>query len=291
MARYSWSLEKDKSQNLLQWLELFWKRDIQIQILLILLLISLPNRPKLKKKRKQPQPPTLEDSLGRLLDTLQTISLDEPEPIETKDGDAEGGWATEYCEKVIAPLFEDLLPDEYQLCFLSLCPFKYPSPTSSPILGNTSLPSMVSNGNSQQSQGLTRARSRTRSRSPSFCESLQDDDHESMSRSVSPFTFSQQDSQRRQSSVDIKHERSRSRSASTFSLDLETRSGVSRGGVATNKSIFARQVDMHRSTKDSKSGKAKAATGTATGKSSVTAEPKRTFGMFHFQSYPRMPGS
>ncbi|KAG8963654.1 hypothetical protein FRC03_002698 [Tulasnella sp. 419] len=104
MARYSWSLEKDKSQNLLQWLELFWKRDIQIQILLILLLISLPNRPKLKKKRKQPQPPTLEDSLGRLLDTLQTISLDEPEPIETKDGDAEGGWATEYCEKVIAPL-------------------------------------------------------------------------------------------------------------------------------------------------------------------------------------------
>ncbi|KAG8963653.1 hypothetical protein FRC03_002697 [Tulasnella sp. 419] len=136
---------------------------------------------------------------------------------------------------------------------------------------------MVSNGNSQQSQGLTRARSRTRSRSPSFCESLQDDDHESMSRSVSPSTFSQQDSQRRQSSVDIKHERSRSRSASTFSLDLETRSGVSRGGVATNKSIFARQVDMHRSTKDLKSGKAKAATGTATGKSSVTAEPKRTF--------------
>ncbi|KAG8898199.1 hypothetical protein FRB99_007600 [Tulasnella sp. 403] len=242
MLVFAQSLEKESMSKLPEWLFRFQRREYQIQILLQLFLLTLPLPPEPPKKSRKKQKKRItavsaEETLLNLLAGVGTLTEFAPQHEGSEDLD-NGGWGGIFCERVIEPLFHQKLPEIYDMCLLSLYPSKYRSPVSSAASSpqqnaTIPLPTPV-DGDSQ----------RRKSRSPSIF-------FEEQTREQSVVEIPQQ----RRS---VSREFSRARSTSVFSLgasDAEgsiSNSSVSRGGVATSKAIFARQVDMRKSTKDSK---------------------------------------
>ncbi|KAG8992613.1 hypothetical protein FRB94_008340 [Tulasnella sp. JGI-2019a] len=229
MVLYAKTLERKPTKDKGVWLERFHCREYQIQILLrmLLLLYPLPSTSLSQKSHKKKRKPEIsleqiENSLMSLLCGL--VALAESNTSVTWSGDANEGWVGQFCEEVIGPIFQAKLPDIYDMCLLNLCPSKYQSPpsspTSSPGPSNSLLPNPELEGTRQQLR---------KSRSPS----------------LAPSEVSILDAPSRGGSV--VREFSRARSGSLLSEEVAARAKVSRGGVATSHSMFARQVDMRKS--------------------------------------------
>ena len=212
-----------------------------------------------KRKRKKDTHEAYGESLEKILDQMNIWIMSEDEPkTGAEEKLAQGGWAGEFCEEVILPLyapvpyqhsysrpnqlnlrFKDSLPGESNMCLFSLCPAKYDSPSSS-ALGSPNMDSIMAIDNSESQARMAE------SRSPSFPPSFG-------SRAPSPLLL---DSQTTGVSGIRSRSLSRARSASVFSLDGVDDAGsskgslnINRGGIGTSRQIF-RQVEMRKNVKE-----------------------------------------
>ncbi|CAE6359590.1 unnamed protein product [Rhizoctonia solani] len=205
------------------WLHEAEKREILIQILLRMLKLTLPPPPVPKRKRgkdkNEPKAPSYEeiisglemliDRIGIIRQTAASSLKKDQERVMGKAKDNERDWAAAFCEDVLKPLFEESLPDQYEMLRYHCMP--PPSRDPSPAPSDSSIIDLTHSQSQSQSQSQPYQAARSLSRATSISSRVGSLNARSLSRA------STSQSRSRSGSVELDPDaraRSRSRSVS-----------------------------------------------------------------------------